>query len=61
MAGSPIRRIGYEQWQRNISIALGNATPNKAIIDALEHKKAHTSALVRTHIEWALAQLCAPR
>lgn len=61
MAGSPIRRIGYEQWQRNISIALGNATTNKAIIDALEHKKAHASALVRTHIEWALAQLCAPR
>ncbi len=61
MAGSAIRRIGYEQWQRNISIALGNAPPSKAIIDALEHKKAHASALVRTHIEWALAQLCAPR
>ncbi|WVH09900.1 MAG: Epoxyqueuosine reductase [Fluviibacter phosphoraccumulans EoVTN8] len=61
MTGSPVRRIGYEQWQRNISIALGNATPNKATIDALEHKKAHASALVRTHIEWALAQLCVLR
>lgn len=57
MAGSAIRRIGYEQWQRNISVALGNALPIAAIINALEHKKAHASALVKTHIEWALAQL----
>lgn len=61
MAGSAIRRIGYEQWQRNISVALGNATPSDKIIHALEQKKTHASALVRTHIEWALAQLLAPR
>lgn len=61
MAGSAIRRIGYEQWQRNISVALGNATASDAIINALTHKKTHSSALVKTHIEWALAQLTAPR
>lgn len=61
MAGSPIRRIGYEQWQRNISVALGNATPSETNINALEQKKAHASVLVKTHIEWALAQLNAPR
>ena len=61
MAGSPIRRIGYEQWQRNISVALGNAPPSAAIINALKQKKTHSSALVKTHIEWALAQLHAPR
>ena len=60
MAGSAIRRIGYEQWQRNLSVALGNAEPNAAIIEALEQKKAHSSALVKTHIEWALAQMTAP-
>ena len=57
MAGSAIRRIGFEQWQRNISIALGNATPSDAVINALMHKKTHSSALVKTHIEWALLQL----
>ena len=61
MAGSAIRRIGYEQWQRNISVALGNATPSETVFNALTHKKAHASALVQTHIEWALAQLGAPR
>ena len=61
MAGSPIRRIGYEQWQRNISIALGNAPPSETIINVLNQKKTHASALVKTHIEWALAQLLAPR
>ena len=60
MAGSAIRRIGYEQWQRNLSVALGNVQPSAAIIEALEQKKAHSSALVKTHIEWALAQLTAP-
>lgn len=61
MAGSAIRRIGYEQWQRNISVALGNATPSESVINTLIHKKTHASALVKTHIEWALAQLTAPR
>jgi len=61
MAGSAIRRIGFEQWQRNISVALGNATPTEPIINALNDKKAHASTLVKTHIEWALAQLTAPR
>ena len=61
MAGSAIRRIGFEQWQRNLSVALGNAQPSAAIIEALEQKKTHSSALLATHIEWALAQQTAPR
>jgi len=59
LEGSPIRRIGYERWLRNITVALGNARPTPAIIEALTHKKTHASALVKTHIEWALAQLAA--
>lgn len=58
--GSPIRRIGYERWQRNLSVALGNAPRHPEIISALTHKKTHASALVKTHIEWALAQQNAP-
>lgn len=61
MAGSAIRRIGFEQWQRNICVAIGNATPSAAAINALTQKKTHSSALVKKHIEWALTQLTAPR
>ena len=60
LEGSPIRRIGYERWLRNISVALGNAPRSQDIAASLTQKKAHTTALVRTHIEWALAQQTAP-
>lgn len=54
--GSAIRRIGYERWLRNIAIALGNAPPSKAVLAALHERKEHPSALVREHVEWALAE-----
>ncbi len=57
--GSPIRRIGYERWQRNIAVALGNATPTAEHITALKNKKAQSSPLVEEHIDWALEQLTA--
>lgn len=60
--GSAIRRIGYERWVRNLSVALGNALRNqqlsqpvkKQIIEALEQKRLKVSELVDEHIEWAL-------
>ncbi len=57
-AGSPIRRIGYQSWLRNIAVGLGNAGNNSNIIAALEKKLADpsTSPLVSEHIEWALKQ-----
>lgn len=55
-AGSPIRRIGYERWLRNIAVALGNAPTTPAITAALERRRDHASALVREHVSWALAQ-----
>lgn len=57
--GSAIRRIGYQSWQRNIAVALGNATPSDAHIHALQEKNAQSSPLVREHIDWALSQLTA--
>jgi len=54
--GSPIRRIGYECWQRNIAVALGNADFNHKIVDALQSKKAESSAMVIEHIDWAIEQ-----
>lgn len=54
--GSPIRRIGYPFWLRNIVIALGNAPFSLAIIEAIEDKYAVLDALVQEHADWALAQ-----
>ena len=55
--GSPIRRIGHERWQRNIAVALGNALRAGADMGAfLQRHVEHPSALVREHVEWALAQ-----
>jgi len=55
-AGSAIRRIGYERWLRNLALALGNAPTSDPIIEALSSRWRDASALVREHIEWALAQ-----
>lgn len=55
-AGSAVYRIGYEQWLRNIAVALGNATRGAAVIAALERRADHESELVREHVEWALLQ-----
>jgi len=52
--GSPIRRIGYECWLRNIAVALGNAPADKKIEKALSEKLDHPSALVREHVTWSL-------
>jgi len=54
--GSPIRRIGYESWQRNIAIALGNTEFDKSITSALTEKRKASSDLVKVHIDWAIEQ-----
>jgi epoxyqueuosine reductase len=54
--GSAIRRIGYECWVRNIAVALGNAPTTPDVINALLARRDDPSALVREHVEWALAQ-----
>ncbi|WP_292756346.1 MULTISPECIES: tRNA epoxyqueuosine(34) reductase QueG [unclassified Methylophaga] len=56
LEGSPIRRIGYECWLRNIAIALGNAKTSQKIVAALKGRLEHPSELVREHVQWALEQ-----
>jgi epoxyqueuosine reductase len=56
LAGSPIRRIGFERWLRNIAVALGNAPSSNETISALRSRADHSSALVREHVAWALAR-----
>lgn len=56
MAGSPIYRIGYERWSRNIAIALGNAPLEIEVRQALEDRLGGASPLLAEHIKWALQQ-----
>lgn len=55
-AGSPIRRIGYDCWSRNIAVALGNAPTTPEVISALHNRSDSPSQLVREHVQWALQQ-----
>ena len=61
LAGSAILRIGYERWLRNLAVALGNAPPSGRVIEALQGRVGHASALVREHVDWALARQQAAR
>jgi epoxyqueuosine reductase len=56
LAGSPIRRIGWECWLRNIAVALGNAPASAEVLAALRSRADHPSPLVREHVAWALAR-----
>ena len=55
-AGTAIRRIGHERWLRNLAVGLGNAPSSETVIEALQARAAHPSALVREHVAWALSQ-----
>lgn len=54
--GMPIRRTGYENWMRNIAVALGNAPTSIEVVDALTRRKGQISDLVDEHIDWALSK-----
>lgn len=54
--GSAIRRIGFERWQRNLAVALGNAPRSEAAASALLARRESAGDLVREHIDWALAR-----
>ena len=56
MRGSAIYRIGYERWQRNIAVALGNAPGEPEVLAALDARREDPSPLVREHVHWALAR-----
>ncbi|TKB56504.1 tRNA epoxyqueuosine(34) reductase QueG [Ferrimonas aestuarii] len=54
--GSPIRRIGFIRWRRNLAVALGNASADPQIIDALQQGFGEAGEMVDEHIRWALAR-----
>ncbi len=62
--GGPIRRIGHVRWLRNLAVAMGNALAalppgdgQRALLrNTLQAHAEHPSAIVREHVEWALAR-----
>ena len=56
-AGMALRRIDYERWRRNLAVALGNGPASPEVIEALRDAREESSAMVREHIDWALARL----
>ncbi len=52
--GSAIRRIGFQRWQRNLAVALGNAPHSPQILQALQDYRG--DALVQRHVDWAVLQ-----
>ncbi|MEW6983564.1 tRNA epoxyqueuosine(34) reductase QueG [Colwelliaceae bacterium 6471] len=54
--GSPIRRIGYQCWQRNLAVALGNAPFKDEILSVLQGQLGSAEPMVAEHILWAIEQ-----
>jgi epoxyqueuosine reductase len=58
-APSPIKRVKYRGWLRNLCVAMGNSG-NRRFMPWLEETAHHPDAMVREHAEWALIQLQTP-
>ncbi|MEN9946453.1 MAG: tRNA epoxyqueuosine(34) reductase QueG [Pseudomonadota bacterium] len=56
MQGSPIYRIGFNAWQRNLAIAIGNAPYDQQLLQLLKQRLATATAMVQEHISWAIEQ-----
>jgi len=54
--GTALRRVDYPQWQRNVAVALGNAPPDRRIVEELWWRRGSVNALVAEHIDWAIAR-----
>ena len=62
--GSAILRIGFERWQRNLVVAIGNALASdqcsrsmrQLLKDAISKRRLTASPMLTEHIDWALAQ-----
>lgn len=57
LQGSPIRRIGYQAWLRNLAVGLGNGHYSERAIELLKTKKDIANDMVKEHIDWAINEL----
>ena len=59
-SGTPVRRLGYNRFLRNILIAIGNSG-DSSLIDYTVSKLEHSNSLVRSMAIWALSKLSKDR
>ena len=52
--GSPIRRLGYSRWLRNIAIGIGNSPPSIKNIEALQEKLPSSDEVLLEHLQWGI-------
>jgi epoxyqueuosine reductase len=57
-AASPIKRIGWERFMRNVLVAAGNSD-DKGLLEDVEALTAHPSPMIAEHAAWAMGQIAA--
>jgi epoxyqueuosine reductase len=55
-AHSPLKRVKYRGWLRNLCLAMGNSGDEK-FVPWLERVAQHSDPIVREHAAWALERL----
>jgi epoxyqueuosine reductase len=55
-ARSPIKRVKYRGWLRNLCVAMGNSRDER-FVPWLEQATQHSDPVVREHAAWALERL----
>lgn len=54
--GSALRRTGFEGWQRNLAVGLGNASYSAKVVAALQRRLEQAGTMLAEHISWALSK-----
>lgn len=54
---TPLKRLSFDCWLRNLAIALGNSTPDAKNVSALQSRLDYPSNLVQEHSQWALENI----
>lgn len=61
-AGMALRRLNYPTWLRNLSIAMGNASANAQILQALQQRRQDLAEagllddVLAEHLDWAITE-----
>jgi epoxyqueuosine reductase len=53
---SPIKRVKYRGWLRNLCVVMGNSGERK-FLPRLQYFREHADPMVREHAEWAIQQI----
>jgi len=53
---SPVKRVKYRGWLRNLCVAMGNSGDSR-FLPQLEQLREHVDPIVREHAEWGIARL----